>query len=334
LPITRRELIGCATTLGLGALAGCVGSTRPPRDADANADANTGPRTAAAASTAGVDAGRNGDDLLFPISLAQWSLHRTLFAGELDALDFPRHAQERFGIDAVEYVNAFFKHKAGDFAWLERLRRGADDAGVTSLLIMIDGEGALGDPDDAARRVAIEKHVKWAAAAGFLGCHAMRVNVAGSGDPDAWRDRAADSLRRLADLAATWDVDVIVENHGGLSSDGAWLASVMAAADHPRVGTLPDFGNFRIEGDRWYDRYLGVEQLMPWAKAVSAKSHDFDQQGNETHTDYRRMLGIVLAAGYRGHVGIEYEGGELSEADGIEATHVLLQRVRAELARA
>jgi sugar phosphate isomerase/epimerase len=299
-------VLAVASSLGLGALSGCK---LPSRGAVPTDD----------------------EDLPFRVSLAQWSLHRTLRGGELDALDFPRHAKERFGIDAVEYVNQFFGDKAGDFAWLERLRAGADDAGVRSLLIMIDGEGSLGDPDDVRRRAAIGNHFKWIAAAGFLGCHAIRVNVDGSGDPDRWRDRAADSLRRLADQGSHYGISVIVENHGKLSSDGAWLASVMEAADHPGVGTLPDFGNFRIAEGNWYDRYLGVEQLMPFAKAVSAKSHDFDEAGNETHTDYRRMLQIVMAAGYGGYIGIEYEGGGLSEAEGIDATHALLKRVRAEL---
>ncbi|MFT5689540.1 MAG: L-ribulose-5-phosphate 3-epimerase [Planctomycetota bacterium] len=144
--------------------------------------------------------------------------------------------------------------------------------------------------------------------------------------------RAADSLNQLGRIGEQYGVNVIVENHGGLSSNGAWLASVMRKADHPRVGTLPDFGNFRLQGDEWYDRYRGVRELMPYAKAVSAKSHDFDEAGNETGTDYRKMLPIVLDAGYRGFMGIEYEGGGLSEADGIMATKRLLETVRTELA--
>lgn len=276
---------------------------------------------------------RADDAPWFGISLAQWSLHRSLRSGQLDALDFPRHAAERHGIRAVEYVNQFFADKAADWNWLAELRRRADGVGVTSLLIMIDGEGSLAHPEAEARAAAVDAHFKWIAAASFLGCHAIRVNVDGSGEPDAWRDHAAHSLRRLAELGAPYGISVIVENHGKLSSNGAWLASVMAAADHPGVGTLPDFGNFRISEDVWYDRYQGVAELMPYAKAVSAKSHDFDQAGNERHTDYLRMLAIVRDAGYRGHVGIEYEGGELSEDDGIAATLALLLKVRDKLAR-
>lgn len=269
---------------------------------------------------------------LFRISLAEWSLHRTLRAGALDHLDFPATARRAYDLDAVEYVNTFFKDRARDLDYLGELRRRADDAGVRSLLIMCDGEGALGDPEEEARTRAVENHFRWVEAAAFLGCHSIRVNAQSSGSPDEQRRLAADGLRRLTEFAAPREINVIVENHGGLSSNGAWLAGVMATVDHPRCGTLPDFGNFRIAGEEWYDRYRGVAELMPFAKAVSAKSHDFDAEGNERHTDYRRMLRIVLDAGYRGYVGIEYEGDQLSEPDGIRATKALLERVRAELA--
>ena len=272
------------------------------------------------------------DGPLFSISLAEWSLHRTLRAGEIDNLAFPAFTKDTFGIDAVEYVNAFFKDKATDFDYLRELKQRCEDAGVKSLLIMIDGEGQLADQDDARRRKAIENHFRWIAAAAFLGCHSIRVNAGGGGSYEDQMARAADSLARLGEMGNGYDVNVIVENHGGLSSNGAWLAAVMAKADHPRVGTLPDFGNFRIGGDEWYDRYEGVTELMPYAKAVSAKSHQFDEAGNEKNTDYRRMMKIVLDAGYRGHVGIEWEGGGISEVEGIRATQQLLETVRAELA--
>ena len=268
---------------------------------------------------------------VFTISLAQWSLHRMLFGGELEAIDFPAFTRTQFDLDAVEYVNSFFKDKAGDETWLADLQRRADDAGVKSLLIMVDGEGALGNPDDNARREAIENHHRWVEAAKRLGCHSIRVNAQSQGTPDEQRDRAADGLRRLSEFAAGHDLNVIVENHGGLSSNGAWLASVIKQVDLPNCGTLPDFGNFQIEAGKWYDRYRGVEELMPYAKAVSAKSNDFDDEGNETHTDYRRMMKIVLDAGYHGYVGIEYEGESLGEVEGVAATKRLLEQVRDEL---
>jgi len=234
----------------------------------------------------------------------------------------------------VEYVNSFFKDKARDEAYLGEMKRRADDAGVRSLLIMVDGEGALGDPDDGERSKVIERHRRWLEAAKDLGCHSIRVNAASRGTPQEQRDHVADGLRQLTEIAVPYELNVIVENHGGISSNGAWLASVIRQVDHPRCGTLPDFGNFQITSGEWYDRYQGVEELMPFAKAVSAKSNDFDAEGNEVHTDYRRMMRIVLDAGYRGYVGIEYEGEKIGEDEGIIATKKLLERVRSELAPA
>ena len=267
----------------------------------------------------------------FDISLAQWSLHRSLGARDLDNLDFARYTKETFGIHAVEYVNSFFKQHATDFKYLQEMRTRAEDQGVRSLLIMVDGEGPLAAKDDGARSKAIRNHFKWVAAAAYLGCHSIRVNAAGASDWEDGMGRAAESLRTLAEVADPYDINVIVENHGGLSSNGEWLAGVMVKADHPRVGTLPDFGNFNLGGGKWYDRYKGVAELMPFAKAVSAKSHTFDADGNETQSDYLRLMTTVKKAGYRGHVGVEYEGSKHTEAEGIQLTKDLLLRVRKQL---
>lgn len=275
---------------------------------------------------------RAAEGSLFSLSLAQWSLNRTLFSGNLDPLDFPAFAKETFGIDAVEYVNQFFMDKAEDRAWLGELKRRCDDAGVASLILMCDREGDLGDPDPSARTRAVENHYKWADAAAFLGCHSIRVNARSSGSYEAQRDYAIDGLRRLAEAGAERGLNVIVENHGGLSSNGRWLAEVIDGVGLPNCGTLPDFGNFVIAPGEEYDRYRGVMELMPYAKGVSAKSYGFDASGNEVRTDYRRMMRIVLDAGYRGHVGIEWEGAEPSEVDGIRLTKALLERLREELA--
>lgn len=264
---------------------------------------------------------------LFKISLAQWSLHKTLFGGKLDNLDFAKAAKEDYGIDAIEFVNQFFKDKAKDEKYLAELKKRADDLGVKMLLIMIDGEGALGDQDDAKRTKAVENHYQWVDAAKFLGCHSIRVNAQSTNDYEDAKKLAADGLRRLSEFAAKSQINVIVENHGGLSSNGKWLAETIKSVALKNCGTLPDFGNFHD-----YDRYQGVTETMPFAKAVSAKSHDFDADGNETHTDYFKMMKIVLAAGYHGYCGIEYEGGKLSEPEGIKATKKLLERVREKLA--
>jgi L-ribulose-5-phosphate 3-epimerase len=267
----------------------------------------------------------------FLISLAQWSLHRALLSKQLDNLDFAKTARNDYGIDAVEYVNQFFKDKATDKKYLAEMKKRARDHGVKSRLIMIDGEGALGDADQAKRKQAVENHYKWVEAAKYLGCYCIRVNAQSSGSYEEQLERAADGLRRLTEFGAEHKISVIVENHGGLSSNGTWLASVIKNVNHPRCGTLPDFGNFNLGNGQQYDRYKGVRELMPFAKAVSAKSHDFDEKGNEVHTDYSRMMKIVLDAGYNSYVGIEYEGDKLSEPEGIRATKKLLERVRSEL---
>jgi sugar phosphate isomerase/epimerase len=289
----------------------------------------------------------------FEISLAQWSLYRSFFGpglsdfakfgelldtdpravlqGELDPLDFPAIARNEFGVDAVEYVNTFYFDRAKDSAYLEALRTRAADAGVRSLLIMCDRLGMVAATDAATRSQTLENHKPWLEAAQLLGCHSIRTNVAGEGSRADVAAAAVDGLGQLAELAAPHELDVLVENHGGLSSDGGWLAGVMRELNHPRVGTLPDFGNFRISARQRYDNYQGVSELMPWAKSVSAKSYDFDVNGNETTIDYDRMLGIVVDAGFSGYVGVEYEGRRLSEFDGIRATKRLLERVRADI---
>lgn len=269
----------------------------------------------------------------YKISLAEWSLHRTLRdpSKNLTNLDFPRVSKQEFGIDAIEYVNQFFKDKAKDEKYLADLKGRCEGEGVKSLLIMVDGEGRLGDPDEAKRTKAVENHYQWVEAAKFLGCHSIRVNAGSAGSYDEQLERAADGLGRLSEFAKPHGLNVIVENHGGLSSNGQWLASVIKKVGMDNCGTLPDFGNFRIGNGETYDRYKGVDELMPFAKAVSAKSHDFDDDGTEIHTDYEKMMGIVLKHGYNGYVGIEYEGGKVGEFEGIKKTKALLERVAKKL---
>jgi sugar phosphate isomerase/epimerase len=278
----------------------------------------------------GSTAGGMAKKQVFKLSLAQWSLHRALFSKRLDNLDFPKAAKMDYGISAVEYVNQFFKDKAKDKTYLAELKKRSKDHGVENRLIMIDGEGELGDPDDAKRKQAVENHYQWVEAAKSLGCFCIRVNAGSSGTYDEQMARAADGLRKLTEFGAQHKIAVIVENHGGLSSNGQWLAAVIKRVNHPMCGTLPDFGNFDLGGGKEYDRYKGVTELMPFAKAVSAKSHDFDASGNETHTDYRRMLKIVADHGYKSFLGVEYEGERMSEPDGIRATVKLIQRVQDE----
>ena len=266
----------------------------------------------------------------FKISLAEWSLHRELYSKKIDHLDFISLAKTEFGIDAVEYVNSFFFEKAKDTKYLNEMKTRANDHGVKSLLIMCDNEGNLGDPNKNKRNQVVENHYKWAEAAKFLGCHSIRVNARSDSklSYDEQLKLAADGLGTLVDFCDNLNLNAIVENHGGLSSNGKWLSSLMRVVGHPRVGTLPDFGNFKTDTDKWYDRYKGVGELMPYAKAVSAKSHEFDSNGNEVRTDYYKMMKIVLGYGYNGYVGIEYEGDKHSEYDGIHLTSKLLKKIQ------
>lgn len=269
---------------------------------------------------------------LFKISLAQWSLHKAFFAKKLDAMKFATIAKDDYGILGIEYVNQFYKDKKKDDGYLKDLKKVADDNGVASVLIMCDGEGALGDADATKRSQAVDNHKRWVEWAKFLGCHSIRVNAQSSGTYDEQIERAADGLRKLTEFGATHKIHVIVENHGGLSSNGEWLAKVMKTVDLPGCGTLPDFGNFNLGNGKEYDRYKGVDELMPFAKGVSAKTHDFDDKGNETHTDYRKMMDIVVKKHkYNGFVGIEYEGGKIGEPEGIKATKKLLETIMAEM---
>lgn len=280
-------------------------------------------------------------DSFFEISLAQWSLHKQLFAKEMDNLAFAEVAKNKFGIQNIEYVNQFFKDKAKDQSYLKEMDMRAKDLGVKQLLIMVDGEGGLAELDGRKRTEAVENHYKWVEVAKFFGCHSIRVNAFGVGTAEEVGKAAVEGLGTLALFARDYDINILVENHGGYSSDGKWLSGVMAQINQPNCGTLPDFGNFcvkRDNGQPWggncieeYDRYQGVRELMPFAKAVSAKSNDFDAEGNEVHTDFLKMMKIVKDAGYKGYVGIEYEGSNLTEDAGIIATRKLLEKVAQEL---
>ena len=270
--------------------------------------------------------------MFFKISLAEWSLHKTLFAGELTNLNFPAKVKNDFGIDAVEYVNQFFKDKAEDSEYLNDLKTRCKDNGVKSVLIMVDGEGNLAEADAGKRYKAVQNHYKWIDAAKFLGCHSIRVNAAGRGTYEDVQKAAIEGLGKLSEYGEKEKINVIVENHGGYSSNGEWLTGVMKGVNNKYCGTLPDFGNFVIDRREGitYDKYKGVKELMPFAKGVSAKSHEFDEEGYERNIDYRKMLTIVKAAGYKGYIGIEYEGGG-PEDEGIMATKNLLVRLGEEL---
>jgi len=283
----------------------------------------------------GAFANRIAAESWFEISLAEWSLHKSLFDKKITNLDFPSISKNKFGISVVEYVNAFFKDKAKDTKYLNELLGRCKDNGVKNHLIMIDGEGDLGNTNEAERKKAVENHYQWVEAAKYLGCATIRVNSYGVGTPEEVQKAAIDGLSRVGEYAAKENINVIVENHGSYSSNGQWMLSTLKSVNMPNVGMLPDFGNFcirREEDKGWggkcveeYDRYKGVAELMPFAKGVSAKTMEFDSKGNCVETDYDRMMKIVKESGFKGYIGIEYEG-EIPEEEGIRKTKKLLER--------
>lgn len=277
------------------------------------------------------------DSSKLKLSLAQWSIHRALRSGALRAEDFAYIAKNDFGINAVEYVNSFYKNHASDSAFWQMMRAKADSLKVISLLIMVDEEGDLGNPKVEERNKAVENHYKWVDAARILGCHSIRVNAFGEGTKAEVQQAMVDALKQLCAYAAKNNVNVLIENHGLYSSDGKWIAEIMQQVNMPNCGTLPDFGNWCVSA-KWggtqagsnckqqYDRYTGVADMLPFARGVSAKAYAFNQQGQETIINFDKMLKLVADAKFTGYVGIEYEGDLLTEPEGILATKALLEK--------
>ena len=263
------------------------------------------------------------------------------FSGNKDPYDFAIHAAA-MGFDGIEYVNQFYfdqlkngtisSKKVGSLA--KTLNSRAKDNNISNVLIMVDEEGNLADSSSTVIKRSIEQHKKWVELAAELSCHSIRVNLAGEKDPERWINKSVEGLTGLCEFSKTMGINIIVENHGGLSSNGSLLAQVMKKTNLDNCGTLPDFGNFCIANTwgsdpsckEWYDMYKGVSELMPYAKAVSAKTYDFDDDGNETKIDYAKMINIINQNNYNGFIGVEYEGIRLSEKDGILATKKLIQR--------
>lgn len=275
---------------------------------------------------------QNSNKLFFKISLAEWSLHRALFSKQITNLDFPVIAKQQYGIGVVEYVNQFFADKAKDTNYLNELLKRCNDNGVKNNLIMCDGEGELGSLDENKRKQAVENHYKWVDAAKYLGCVTIRVNAFGEGNAEDVQKAAIDGIGRLSEYAAKENINVIIENHGGVTSNGEWMAGLIKGVNKSNVGTLPDFGNFCIKREdskciEEYDRYKGVSEMIPYAKGASAKTYDFDETGNCLETDYYRILKIIKDSGFKGYIGIEYEGEKLTEKEGILKTKALLERV-------
>lgn len=251
--------------------------------------------------------------------------------GTLDPLDFPKIAKDKYGFDAVEYVNTFFFRKNEEY-FIE-LKNQSDGAGIKNLLIMVDEEGLLGDPDKKERLQVVERDKRWLEAAAILGCHSIRVNAHSTGNKNEQKKLVADGLSQLCDIAENYNMDILIENHGGMSSEPNWLIDTINAADRQNIGTMVDFDNFSYsetkiwDGEHTYDRYDGVALLMPFAKSVSSKSYTFDANGKETKIDFAKMMEIVKNSGFEGYISVEYEGHNLSESNGIMASKKLLQEL-------
>lgn len=285
---------------------------------------------AALVGVARADDGPSGPEP-FKLSLSQRSLRREFASGRLDPLDFPRIANG-LGLDAVEYCSESLASKPKNKGFLAELKRRAAGEGVWSVLLLLEEDLGLGAPDAKARKRAVDRHRPWLEAAAFLGCHALRVPATSRGSEDEQINWLSDGLRRLCRFSDPYGIDILVENQTGHSAKGGWLAELLTAVGHPRCGSRPDFGSFNLDDGKAYDRYQGVRELMPFARAVSAKAHDFDERGEETRTNFAQMLKVVTDAGYHGYVAIEYAGERLSERAGIARTQQLLERARARLA--
>ncbi|MEM8956131.1 MAG: TIM barrel protein [Verrucomicrobiota bacterium] len=271
---------------------------------------------------AGVEAGGEWLEL----AVQQYSFNRQLKDGSMTLLDFPETVVAGTGIKALEYFNGHMMERAGDGKFFEELKTRCEDVGAVNTLMLCKAANALDSPEASVRAKSVEEYKPWLEATKCLGGTAIRVDTRSAGDAVAQKGYAVEGLRALSDVAAAMEMDVVVENHGGHSGNGAWVASVMEAVDRENVGTLPDFQNFKE-----YDPYLGVEEMMPWAKFVCAKAKGFGEDGSEVNVDFFRMLEIVKSAGFHGYCGIEFEGHEIDPVEGINLTKALIERVIAEL---
>jgi L-ribulose-5-phosphate 3-epimerase len=256
------------------------------------------------------------------LAVQQYSFNRQLRDGSLEILDYPKIVVEGTGIKALEYFNGHIEDKAGDTSFFRELKQRCNDLGVTNTMMLCRSSIPLDSPDAKKRAQSVDEMKVWLEATKTLGGTTIRVDCKSPGKYDEKKQHAADGLNALCDVAESMKMDIVVENHGGHSSNGKWLAELMQIVNRPNCGSLPDFQNFKD-----YDPYQGVEDLMPSAKIVCAKSKHFDYKGNETNVDYERMMKIVLDAGFKGYIGIEFEGHDMDPIAGILATKKLIERI-------
>lgn len=288
----------------------------------------------------------------FTIGLSQWAFHRAIFgdardhyrtfiknlhsdpdsvlAGEMDPRDIVWRARE-LDVGVVDLVNILWFGHGEDKPWLNDFKTRARDANVTFGVLMCDQLARSGAADAKERRQSVEDHTRWMETAAELGCPFLRINPYGEGTYLEQCQRSAETLHALAERSADYGLEVIVENHGHPGSNGAWLAMLIEMANHSRVGTYTDLDNFFMGGwdlnpERRYDRHQGLLDLAPYTKAISAKTHDFDPDGEETTIDYHACLKILIDSGFSGLVSAEFEGNRVDETEGSKLTVELLKR--------
>jgi L-ribulose-5-phosphate 3-epimerase len=236
------------------------------------------------------------------ISLAAWSLVRSFRNGKWKLVDLPRICRENLGIGALEFVNQFFENPV--LQYLQTVKRAGKQYEVKFVRIMVDGEGEMAAVEKKDRLASARAHRKWVDIAYELGCADIRCNMRG-GTPD-WKNdkdlvkRAAEAFNDLLEYARPANIDILIENHGGASSDPDTLVAVMKAVNNPHFGTLPDYGNVNL-GD---DRYEVMRKILPYAKGVSVKAA-WTADGNNVFGDLEKLIKITQESGFHGFWGIE-----------------------------
>ena len=301
----------------------------------------------------------NIDKSKLDIGLQMYSFAPLIMQGKFDLLGFPDLVKNTYGINGAEYWSIPFMGRENDKDFLNDIKRRSDDNGVDNLIILVDdidiktmqSGPSLASSNKNDRDTAIDYHKKWIDVAKEIGCHSIRVNLkSDESDNKKILDNSSESISRLIEFSKQDNISIVIENHGGITADADWLVSLIKNVDNKYVGTLPDFGDYNFCVDRGalnfddigkvcknqYDKYLGVKKLMPYAKGVSAKSHEFGKDGEELSTNYSRMIKIISESNYKGYITIEYEGammgmfgGEgtyLNPHEGILATKKLINK--------
>ena len=259
------------------------------------------------------------DPSRFPIGIQEYTFNRILRSGKLKHLDYPAMVKKELGIEHVEYWSRPFEGKHTDKKFVGELNSRTKGEGISNVLILVDEKHELDHEKKSERDKSVDLHKGWIDCAAQLGCDAIRVNCRMGGDPKDNLNRAVDGVGRLCEYAKDTSVKVVIEPHGRNSQNPDWLLAVMKELNHPHAGILPDFNNFGS-----YDRYSAVEKTLPFAPAVCAKALKFDDEGNETHTDYFKMLKIVYESTFSGVISIEFEGHGVDPIVGSRMTQDLI----------